>query len=153
MPKPKEEPPTLVRVKDMPIRDEHVTVQEDDSLRDTSKKMFQSHFGIALVLGKDQRVVGILKSESILEKVLAGTDIKSLRAKDAMDSRFTEVEEHTELQELTSLLREDRHRFFVVTDMEGRYRGFFSANDLRHAREVVRRATGRFYPDELPRTL
>ena len=153
MPEPSPMEQTILRVKDMQIRDEHVTVHEDDSLRDTSRKMYSARFGIALVVGKDERVVGILRSETILEHVLAGKDIAALKTREIMDARFTEVEEHTELRELTELLKEDRHHFFIVTDVEGRYVGFFSTGDLRHARELVRKLTGRFYPAEGPRSL
>ncbi len=150
-----EEVPTetakMLRVRDMPITDEHITVLPTLSLRECSRQMFAARHGTALVLDEQRQVVGMVRSDQILEMVLAQRDISDLTVREVMESQFQEVEENVELTEIAKLIADEQTRSFVVVDKQGHYRGYFSSADLRSARQVLLKVGFDLYGDDAPR--
>jgi predicted transcriptional regulator len=133
---PDENKPSL-RVRDLVISDEHVTVTLDDDLRSASKKMLTAKVSVALVLDDRDRVRGIIKSNDILDKVLEGISPEKTPVSTIMIREFFKIRYDDDLAEMAPRIHKSGHKYIVVVDEEGKYKGYFSVNDLRHSREIL----------------
>jgi predicted transcriptional regulator len=133
---PDEKKPSL-HVHDLVINDEHITVKVDDDLRSASKKMLGSKVSLALVLDEKKRVIGILRSNDILDKVLEGVDPSKTPVTAIMVRDFYKIRYDDDLAEVTPKIHKSGHKYIVVVDKDGKYKGYFSVNDLRHSREIL----------------
>lgn len=132
----KEKGPTL-HVQDMVINDEHTTVTVDDDLRTASKKMLANKVSLALVLDDQDRVRGLLRSNDILDKVLEGVSPEKTPVTKVMIRDFFKIKYNDDLAKLAPKIHRSGHKYIVVLDERGRYKGYFSINDLRHSREIL----------------
>lgn len=128
--------PTLY-VKDMVINDEHTTVMLEDNLRDASKKMLMAKVSLALVVDEKDRVLGILKSNDILDKVLEGISPEKTPVSKIMRRDFFKIKYDDDLAKMAPKIHKSGHRYIVVVDDDGKYKGYFSINDLRNSREIL----------------
>lgn len=133
---PDENKPSL-RVRDLVISDEHVTVMLEDDLRSASKKMLTAKVSVALVLDDRDRVRGIIKSNDILDKVLEGVSPEKTPVSTIMIREFFKIRYDDDLAEMAPRIHKSGHKYIVVLDEEGKYKGYFSVNDLRHSREIL----------------
>jgi predicted transcriptional regulator len=127
----------VLRVSDLVIDDEHVTVKVDADLRSASKLMLSHKVSLALVLDEKKRVVGILRSNDILDKVLEGVDPSKTPVSTIMIRDFYKIRYDDDLAEVAPKIHKSGHKYIVVLDKNGKYKGYFSVNDLRHSREIL----------------
>jgi predicted transcriptional regulator len=138
-PLPEDKPdikPTL-RVSDLVISDEHITVHIDEDLKLASRKMLNAKVSIALVLDAESRVVGVLKSNDILDRVLEGIVPEKTPVSAIMIRDFIKIKIDEDLAKLAPKLKKTEQKHIVVVDANGKYKGYFSLNDLRHSREIL----------------
>ena len=137
MPEEKQETKPTLHVSDLVINDEHVTVSIDDNLKNASRKMLNSKVSIAVVLDSEQRVVGVLRSNDILDRVLEGLAPDKTPVSAVMIRDFIKIKIDEDLAKLAPKLRKTEQKHIVVVDASGKYKGYFSLNDLRHSREIL----------------
>jgi predicted transcriptional regulator len=129
----------VLRVTDLVIDDEHVTVRTTSSLKEASKRMLSENVYIAVVLDDKQRVVGVIKSNEILDQVLQGVDISKVPVTKIMSRKFYKLRMDADLNKEANRIRREGYKFVVVVDDAGKYKGYFSMSDLRNAREILHR--------------
>ena len=137
MPEGTEDVKPILRVSDLVINDEHITVSIDENLKAASRKMLAAKVSIALVLDSEQRVVGILRSNDILDRVLEGLAPDKTPVSAVMIRDFIKIKCDEDLSKLAPKLRKTEQKHMVVVDTSGKYKGYFSLNDLRHSREIL----------------
>jgi len=128
-----------LRVSDLVISDEHITVNVDENLKNASRKMLTAKVSIALVLDSENRVVGVLYSNDILDKVLEGIVPEKTPVSTLMVREFMKIQFDDDLAKVAPKIRKSGQKYVVVIDAVGKYKGFFSVNDLRHSREILYR--------------
>ena len=127
----------VLHVRDLVIDDEHTTVSIEDTLKSASKKMLTAKVSLALVLDDKRRVVGLLKSNDILDKVLEGVSQEKTPVSKIMRRDFYKIKYDDDLAEVAPKIHKSGHKYIVVVDKNGKYKGYFSVNDLRHSREIL----------------
>jgi predicted transcriptional regulator len=137
LPEGTEDVKPILRVSDLVINDEHITVSIDENLKSASRKMLAAKVSIALVLDSEQRVVGILRSNDILDRVLEGLAPEKTPVSAVMIRDFIKIKNDEDLSKLAPKLRKTEQKHMVVVDASGKYKGYFSLNDLRHSREIL----------------
>jgi len=137
LPEGTEETKVTLRVSDLVINDEHTTVSIDENLKVASRKMLAAKVSIALVLDSEQRVVGLLRSNDILDRVLEGLLPEKTPVSTVMIRDFIKIKHDEDLAKLAPKLRKTEQKHMVVVDASGKYKGYFSLNDLRHSREIL----------------
>ena len=137
MPEGTSEPRPTLHVYDLVINDEHVIVSLDEDLKSASRKMLNAKVSIALVLDAEQRVVGVLRSNDILDCVLKGITPEKTPVSAVMIREFIKVKHDEDLAKLAPKLRKTEQKHIVVVDGVGKYKGYLSLNDLRHSREIL----------------
>lgn len=137
MPEDKPEIKPTLHVSDLVINDEHITVSIDENLKNASRKMLNSKVSIALVLDAEQRVVGVLRSNDILDRVLEGLAPEKTPVSTVMIRDFIKIKIDEDLAKMAPKLRKTEQKHIVVVDAAGKYKGYFSLNDLRHSREIL----------------
>lgn len=131
-----ESKPTL-HVYDLVIDDEHTTVAIEDDLRTASKKMLTAKVSLALVLDDKKRVVGVLRSNDILDKVLEGATPEKTPVSSIMIRDFFKIRYDDDLAKMAPKIHKSGYKYIAVVDGDGKYKGYFSINDLRHSREIL----------------
>lgn len=137
LPDEKQENKPILRVSDLVINDEHITVSIDENLKNASRKMLNAKVSIALVLDGEQRVVGVLRSNDILDRVLEGLAPEKTPVSAIMIRDFIKIKIDEDLSKLAPKLKKTEQKHIVVVDGSGKYKGYFSLNDLRHSREIL----------------
>jgi predicted transcriptional regulator len=99
--------------------------------------MLNSKVSIALVLDAEQRVVGVLRSNDILDRVLEGLAPEKTPVSTVMIRDFIKIKIDEDLAKMAPKLRKTEQKHIVVVDAAGKYKGYFSLNDLRHSREIL----------------
>jgi len=127
----------VLHVHDLVIDDEHTTVHIDDDLKTASRKMLTAKVSLAIVVDEQNRVMGILKSNDILDKVLEGVSPEKTSVTSIMIRDFYKIKYTDDLAEVAPKIHKSGHKYIVVLDKHSKYKGYFSINDLRHSREIL----------------
>ena len=106
-----------------------LTVEEDDSFRDTAIWMIERGIGSAVVL-KDGKPTGIITDRDALRVIARGSDMASMTVKDTVTRGLKTVTPSLDLIEAARIMRDKGFRHLVVVDEDGELYGVFSMRDL-----------------------
>ena len=106
-----------------------LTVEEDDSFRDTAIWMMERGVGSAVVM-KDGKPTGIITDRDALRVIARGTDMASMTVRDAVTRGLKTVTPSLDLADAARVMRDKGFRHLVVVDDEGELYGVFSMRDL-----------------------
>ncbi len=134
MPATKKEGEKLL-VSDFVITDEFDTVALGASVRDTVKKLLDMRRGVVLVKEGD-RVLGVVTERKILKGIVEQqpqADPLSMDISKVMDTHIMYVKDTDELELALEDIKKNRPAAVIVSDGEGRFKGYFSPVDYIEA--------------------
>jgi CBS domain-containing protein len=106
-----------------------LTVEEDDSFRDTAIWMMERGVGSAVVL-KDGKPTGIITDRDALRAIARGSDMASMKVRDVVTRGLRTVTPSLDLLAAARVMRDKGFRHLVVVDDDGELTGVFSMRDL-----------------------
>src|SRR5436305_443115 len=106
-----------------------LTVEADDSLRETAVAMMERGVGSAVVLSAG-KTVGIFTDRDALRAIAQGREEQAFTVGDFVSGRMMAVLPSTELVEAAQAMRERGFRHLVVVDDDDTLVGVFSMRDL-----------------------
>jgi len=103
----------------------------EDNLRTPAEIMWDTDCGCVVVVGEDQRVVGVITDRDIcMAAHLTGAPIGNTRVADVMSAGPCTCTTNASLEEATALMAENQVRRLPVTDASGHPVGILSLNDI-----------------------
>ncbi|MGQ9582306.1 MAG: CBS domain-containing protein [Thermoplasmatota archaeon] len=124
-----------LRVSDFVITDEFDTVAQGTSVRDTVRKLLDMRRGVVLVKDGD-RVLGVVTERKILKGIVEQGppgDPLAMDISRVMDTHIMYVKETDELELALEDIKKSRPAAVIVSDAEGRFKGYFSPIDYIEA--------------------
>lgn len=111
-----------------------ITIDEDASVTDASKKMVDNNRG-SVVVTRNGKTVGILTERDVMKRVVAKSlDPGSTKVRDAMTSSPVTIEKDKPLREAIDLMNRKGVRRMLVTE-KGNIVGIFTLRDIvKHTR-------------------
>ncbi len=106
-----------------------LTVEEDDSFRDTAIWMIERGVGSAVVM-KDGKPTGIITDRDALRVIARGSDMSSMTVRDVVTRGLKTVTPSLDLLDAARVMRDKGFRHLVVVDDDGELFGVFSMRDL-----------------------
>jgi len=123
-----------VKVGDLDINDEFTIVKQDDTGIDATKELMKiPGGGVVLVTNPENKILGVISVREILMSIIAGKNPASEQATGLMSTRILEVTEADEIREVMKKVEVEKPHAIVVTDVDGKFRGYFSPRDHREA--------------------
>lgn len=109
------------------------TIRDDASVLDATRLMNQHRVGAVVVL-RDDELVGIFTERDVLTRVIAsGRELSRLPVREVMTREVLTTTSETDLSEVSELMREKRIRHLPVCDDGGRLLGLVSIGDVNAA--------------------
>jgi CBS domain-containing protein len=106
-----------------------LTVEEDDSFRETAIWMIERGVGSAVVM-KDGKPTGIITDRDALKVIARGSDLASMTVRDTVTRGLKTVTPSLDLLDAARVMRDKGFRHLVVVDDDGELYGVFSMRDL-----------------------
>jgi predicted transcriptional regulator len=119
---------TRLRISDMVITDEFVLAEHWDTGKTIAEKLLYNP-GSALLVKKGKKIIGVVNEYNILQAIADGRIEVKLRAEDLMTKEIMEVREDAALEDILPELYQRRPYAVIVTDTEGKFKGYFSPKD------------------------
>lgn len=107
-----------------------ITMDEDATIDDVSKTMWDKGVGSVLIVNKDKKLVGILTERDILyaaSHLLLGRDVK---AKSLMSKNLVTASPDDEIVSVVEKMKDFNIRHIPVVDPDGTPLGVISSRDL-----------------------
>ena len=98
------------------------------ALRRAIEVMTKVRFSVALVVGKDRKLLGIITDIDVRKALLAGKDLKSPVAKVMNPKPITVLDEMTR-EEISNVFREKPRAYIPIVDARGRLKGLAAMID------------------------
>jgi signal-transduction protein with cAMP-binding, CBS, and nucleotidyltransferase domain len=124
-----------MRLGDLDLEDEHVTVGLEDSLMEAAHRLIDVPGGVLIVLDDEGSPHGIVRPDHVLMHVVRNSDLTSTRCRDVMESDLLRMSLMTPLGEVIAAVEARSPAAVVAVDENGEYAGWFSPSDLARARE------------------
>jgi dTDP-glucose pyrophosphorylase len=106
-----------------------VVVSKDTLLKDAIAKIDASRLQVALVLGADDSLLGILTDGDVRRAILAGKELQ-VPVSEVMTTRPTVVSVHTPRDEMLALMRRKSFHHLPLLDDAGRVAGLATLDEL-----------------------
>ena len=133
-----------MKVSDVNIDDEFISVKNDMTLTEVSKEMAKAGIPDAVVVGEGNKVLGALDDYDIISKCIAeDKDPNEMKAEEVMFSS-PPVRKETELKDVHKMMEELEATMLPVTDEEKQLLGVVTIMDVLDALGREQQAKGFF---------
>lgn len=119
-----------LRVSDLYPQNEQPAVQEEDTLQQTILEMTSKRLGATAVLNEEGQLCGIVTDGDLRRMLEKGSGFDNLLARDIMTAGPKTITENAMAVKALQLMRKSSITQLVVTDEQGRYKGFVHLHDL-----------------------
>ena len=122
-----------LRVSDLVITDEFRTVSKNATGKEAAAMLMKIPHGIVLVVDKNNRPEGVITAREFLSKIIDGENPVDLSAAGIMNTDIMEIKYNALLDKVVPKVTENDPYAVIVTDKDGKFKGYFSPKDYQEA--------------------
>ena len=121
-------------VADMSISDEHIVVEPKTTVSSIATELSGNPRNAILVKKKGSGIIhGVVTSRDIFSKMSEGSNVTKMRLEKIMRTNIMTFQDSTPLKQALQEMSKQVPDAIVITDSEGLFMGYFSAEDYRDA--------------------
>jgi len=120
-------------VGDLEITDEFKTIDIESTGKEAAKKLMGIPRGVVLVIDTDDRPAGVITAREFLIKIVNGENPTKMDVNKIMNTNILQLQESTLLDDAVPEVTTKDPYAVVVTDRDGKFKGYFSPMDYQEA--------------------
>lgn len=122
-----------LRVSDLEITDEFKTIEISANGKSAAQVLMKIPHGIVLVVSKNNKPEGVITAREFLTKIIDGENPVDLDVKSFMNKDIMEIKYDALLASVVPKVTEKDPYAVIVTDKNGKFKGYFSPKDYQEA--------------------
>lgn len=120
----------LMKVEDVMLTASVPVVSPDMVLLELAAEMAGGPAGIAVVLGKDQKPLGIVTKGQLGVALRVTRRVREVTAQQCMSKEFSMIQKDVIVDEAETMMRSDEVKFLVAVEKSGRFAGIYKHDEI-----------------------